>query len=167
MHTKARINDRRGHVRTIKSLRSQPCSPVHPSRFGHAAADRNQALASRSKDFDAGRARARVRGCARHHSSSHRYFARRGPSTLAARPRNVRRRDAGLPLLVQACDKLGRAGRHDQRQCSQAHQGRRPAACADATRGRRRARAQICFHAHRAVQRRRALRHRQPSSGRR
>ncbi len=50
-----------------------------------------------------------------------------GLSTLAARPRNVRRRDAGFPLLVQARDKLGRAGRDDQRQRPQAHQGARSA----------------------------------------
>ncbi len=116
-----RSNDRRCHVRIIESLWSQSRSSLHPGRFGHAAPDRDETMASRSKNLDTGWAGARVRSGARHRPSGHRYSARRGAFTLAARPRDFRCRNLCLPALVQACDKLGCARRHDQGQRTKTH----------------------------------------------
>ena len=108
----------------------------------------------------------RIPGGARHGAPGHRYSARRGSAALPAGPRHLRGGEAVEPALVEACHQLGRAGRIDQGQRPQAHQGGQPAAVSEPEGRRRRACAEVRFPAQRPVQGRRTLRHRQSASRR-
>src|SRR5262249_7513162 len=67
--------DGNDHVQALEGIRPQPRSPLYPGRGGHASTHRTTAMAARPENLHAGRARARVRGGARHGAPSPRYPA--------------------------------------------------------------------------------------------
>src|SRR6516162_11015839 len=92
--------DGNDHVQALEGIRSQPRSALYPGRGGHASAHRTTAMAARPENLHAGRARARVRGGARHSAPGRRYPAPGRLAALLSGPRHVRRGEGSEPALA-------------------------------------------------------------------